>query len=183
MVEVGWDFDSPVKNYGAGKLNYRLVRRDGDVVLEPVPGWHSVGVTVAALLASIGFLVGVCFAGEAFWQIVMVVLAVVFPISGFVAGRLIDRYEKRRGRHLVFSSDGSISLPRYQVAIRPDETTKFCCHQYWSYGDQVEDLVLHHADTTYYLFSSMVVVMGTSGTEELRRELEEQLHRAVENRR
>ncbi len=183
MAEVGWDFDSPVKNYSAGKLNCRLARRDGDVVLEPVPGWHSFGLTVAALIASIAFLVGACFAREAFWQIVMVVLAVVFPIAGLIAGRLIDRYENRRGRHLVFLAEGRVSLPRYDIEIRPDETTKFCCHQYWFCGEHVEDLVLHHADTTYYLFSRAVAVTGTAGTEILRRELEEQLCRVVENRR
>ena len=182
MAEVAWDFDSPIKDYGASKLNCRFVQRDGDVVLEPVPGWHSFGVSVAAMIASIGFFIVAYFVRETSWQIVIVVLAVVFPVVGFFVGRVIDRYEKRRGQHLVFSAEGRISLPRYQAEFQADESTEFGCHQYSFHGDQVEDLVLHHADTSYYLFSSAVVVMGLSGTERLRRELEEQLHRVVDNR-
>ncbi len=179
MTEVAWDYDSPIKSYDVGQLNCRLTQRGGDVVLEPIPGWWWLGLTLSTLIASLGFLAFAYFAKEAFWQMVIVGLAIAFPIVGFVSGRLIDSVERRRGEHLVFSADGRILLPRHHVEIRPDENTEFCCHRYWNLGDHVEDLVLHHGDTTYWVFSSGVPVPGTSGTEKLRRELQEHLQRSL----
>ena len=179
MTEVAWDYDWPVKNYSLGNLNCRWVNRGVDVVLAPVPSFWSIGLTISALIASTAFVVFACFADEILWQVVSVALAIVFPIAGLVVGRMVDSYEGRRGPHLVFLGGGRISLPRYQVEIRPDENTEFRCHRYWFYGDQVEDLVLHHADTTYWVFSSGVAVSGPSGAEKLRRELEEHLGRRL----
>lgn len=175
MADVTWDYDSPVKNYSIGNLNCRCVHRGENVVLVPVPSFWSLGLTISAAIASIGFLVLAFFLHGFLWQAVCVVLAIVFPMAAFVTGRVVDSYEASCGAYIVFSPDGRIALPRYRVEIRPDEHTEFRCHRYWLYDNHVEDIVLHHGDITYWVFSSGVSVLGESGTEMLRRKLEEYL--------
>ncbi len=174
MTEPSWDYESPIKRYGA-ELNCRWASRGKDLVLEPVPGYWFLGLAISGGLAAVAFLVVAYFVDETAWRWGLVGIGAAFPILGAFVGRALDRNEQTRGRHLVLAANGRILLPRYDAELCPDETTEFRCHEYDCQCEAVEDLILHHGGRTYYLFSGDNLALQTSETEKLRRELEERL--------